>query len=95
MTSRKRRGPAKDIENLCVEVCSGLITETKFKEGFGEICRRGMPYLYIGEALQRSATEYCKGKENYLWQLADEVEPKIKQAFERYKEIFFQRETRR
>jgi len=87
MTS-KRRGPiAKAIEDLCVELCSGIITEAQFKEHFKEIVQ-GESLLSIGMALQRSATEYCREKVAYLWKLADHVEPKIREAWERYETDF-------
>jgi len=89
MTVKKRRGPiAKTIENLCVELCSGIITETKFKEGIRKVCQERTSLVSIGTALQRSAMEYCADKMDYLWQLADEVEPKIRRAYERYKTEF-------
>ena len=85
----KRSGPiAKTIENLCVGLCSGNIAETGFNEGIKEIVQKGVSLMSIGMALQRSATEYCKGSIDYIWRLVDEVEPKIRKDWERYQTGF-------
>ena len=87
---RKRRGPmAKDIDNLCVRLCLGNGTEAEFKETLTGIIRqyggpRSATLGNIGRALQRSIVEYCRDKMDYIWMLADDVEPKIRGAWERY-----------
>lgn len=90
----KKKGPiAKAIEDLCVRLCFGNGTEAEFKEDLRVIVQQyrvsgSVSLLSVGMALQRSATEYCRDKADYLWQLADDVEPRIKQAWKRYQTRF-------
>jgi hypothetical protein len=90
MTVRRRRGPiARTIENLCVELCAGIMTETEFKAAIRGIAQERVSALSIALAVQRSANEYCRDKLDYLWQLVDEVEPKIRRAYRQYQGICF------
>ena len=46
--------------------------------------------LSIGMALQRIVIEYFGDKVEYLWYLAEEVEPDIRRALKEYKKKFLE-----
>lgn len=93
MTARRSRGPmSKDIRNLCnraienlsSDFCNGKISDKEFKEGLITLIDKWEPkcgpiiYQNIGLALRYWIRKRFEDKEDQLWQLADEVNPRIK-----------------
>jgi len=84
------RGPiSKSIKKLCGGLCLENVSEAEkdssFKKGLRDVLEQYDNLFYIAEPLHKYANELCHD-ETRVWRLADEVEPRIKQAWENNKE---------
>lgn len=97
--SRRKRGPiSKEVRNLCYRLFQGRITDNDFKKRIQDIIDKygqsGYILQGIGLAIQKwgvnenghkkwsiNEDEYKKEK---VWQLADEVDVRIRKLFENW-----------
>ena len=95
MTHRKKRGPlSKTVKELCFELLHENAAETDFKQGLsdlihdysklGKVC-----FQDIGMALQKWATEYSPDRVQEVWQLADEVDQRIRKGWAHWRNSMF------
>jgi len=91
MMAKRRRGPiSKAVRNLCSATLLDFINKFKFKDGLQSIINEYEPALGnialqdIGMAIQRWAVEYRLDIKDEIWQLVDEVEPEIRQKYEKW-----------
>jgi len=88
---KRKRGPiSKKVKRLCYSLFSGDISEEDFKNGIQEIIDeysylRHLCYQDIGLAVAHWTSHMDKIKMERLWKLVDEVNPRIKEAFEHWK----------
>ena len=89
MTPRKTRGPiSKTVKELCVRLCLMNGSETEFKQGIKQLVEANPHYQAIGTSLQKWALEYCKDDVERLWELVDQVDIRIRKAWEKYRDGF-------
>jgi len=93
MVKRKRRGQlAKTVRNLCSGTLLEPVNKPEFKKGLRKIIDEYPSSLVnIGRAIQSWAVEYLRDKIKIeeTWRLVDEVEPRIRQKFEKSVKQFF------
>ena len=83
MTKKKRRNLSILTENLCQNFCRKKITETELKCGLNEILQE---YEYLGDlrfqalqkALERAITQCYRPRQDEIWKLVNEVEPRLR-----------------
>jgi len=63
-------------------------SETEFKQGIKQLVEANPHYQAIGTSLQKWALEYCKDDVERLWELADQVDTRIRKAWEKYRDGF-------
>jgi len=85
LAKRKRRGPiVKDIRNLCSRTLLEPVNKPEFKKGLRKIIDEYPSYLrQIGMVMQAWIVEYIPNKKDEIWRLVGEVQPKIRQKFEK------------
>ncbi len=97
MIKRKRRGPiSKAVRNLCSATLLDPIDKSKFKDELREIVNEykmasgNRVFQSVGMVIQNWAVEYPRDKPKIeeTWQLVDAVEPKIRQAYDKYVKFF-------
>ena len=97
MVKREKGGPiSKAVRNLCSATLLNPIDKSKFKDALKEIVNEykialgNRVFQSIGMVIQKWAVEYLgdKIKIEETWRLVDEVEPKIRQAYEKYANSF-------
>jgi len=91
MVKRKRRGPiAKPLRNLCSGTLLDPANKPQFKDGLSKIVDENPSFLrQIGMVIQAWAVEFGYDIDE-IWQLVDEVEPKIRQQYIRWAKEFFE-----
>ena len=96
MVKKESRGPiSKAIRNLCSSTLLDHIDKPKFKGGLQNIINEYEPTLGnialqdIGMAMQAWIIEYAPYRKDKIWRLVDEVEPLIRQKFEKSANIMF------
>ena len=84
MVKRKRRGPiSKAVRNLCSSTFLELVNKPEFKKGLRKSIDEYPSALgNIGMAIQGWVREH-PDKKDEIWQLVDEVEPRIREQFEK------------
>jgi len=92
MAKRKRRGPiSKAVRNLCSGTLLEPVNKPEFKKGLREIIDEYPSYLrQIGMAIQGCNKDYINdipNKKDEIWRLVDEVEPEIRQEYEKWANI--------
>ena len=86
MARRKRRGPiARPIRNLCSRTLLKPANEFQFKEGLRKIINDWGPafFYHICLAIEAWVVDYATDRKDEIWQLVDQVEPRIRQEFEK------------
>ena len=86
MARRKRRGPiARPIRKLCSRTLLKPANELQFKGGLRKIVNEWGPafFYHIGLAIQAWVVEYAADRKDEIWQLVYDVEPLIRQEFEK------------
>lgn len=90
MPASANRGPlSKAIRNLCHELDQGVITEQQFQAKLASLINQ---YKYLGVLVYQDvglALDYWirmrhKDKTAEYWQLADQTDVRIRQAFEHW-----------
>ena len=91
MVKKKSRGPiSKAIRNLCSSTLLDHINEPKFRDGLIESVDEYQTYLrQIGMVIQTWIIEYTPDRKDEIWRLVDEVEPKIRQQYEKWANSYF------
>lgn len=91
MPAIANRGPlSKAIRNLCRELDQGVITKEQFQAKLARLINRygylgGIVYQDVGLALDHWIRVRHRDKTAQYWQLADQTEVRIRQAFEHWK----------
>ena len=77
---------SKEIKNLCGDLCLRNGNELNFKEGLKKLLKEGANHHSIGLSLQKWSTHFCKENVDKAWNLADEVDPKIRKSWIDYRD---------
>ena len=89
MTAKRRRGPiSKTVKKLCVQLCLMNGSDTEFKEGLRKLVHTDASFHAIGTSLQKWALEFCKDDIDRVWKLADEVDVRIRKAWQKHRDGF-------
>ena len=84
--AKTKKGPiTKSVEELCIRLCLMNGSETHFKKGLSEIVQQYGHFQAISMSLRKHTMELCED-DTRVWRLADEVDTRIRQAWEKYKE---------
>ncbi len=87
--ARKNYGPiSKAIKKLCVQLCLSNGSEADFKDGLRKLVHTDDSFHAIGTSLQKWTLELCKDDTERVWKLADEVDPRIRKAWQKYRGDF-------
>ena len=86
MAKIKRRGPiAKAVRHLCSSTLLEPVNKPEFKNGLRKIIDEYPLYLrQMGMAIQAWIVEYALNKKDEIWRLVDDVEPEIRQKYEKW-----------
>ena len=63
-------------------------SEAEFKQGIKQLVEVNPHYQAISTSLQKWALEYSKDDVERLWKLADQVDTRIRKAWEEYRDGF-------
>ena len=88
MTKRKRGPISKVVKELCVNLCLMNGSDADFKDGLRKLVHTDASLHAIGASLQKWAVELCKDDIDRVWRLADEVDPRIRKAWQKYRGDF-------
>ena len=91
MAKRKKRGPiSKTVRNLCLGTLLEPVNKPEFKKGLRKIVDEYQPYLrQIGMVIQVWIVEYRHDIRDEIWRLVDDVEPRIRQQYEKWANSYF------
>jgi len=89
--ARRRRGPiSKAIKRLCSDLFHNRIDERQFKAELRAIIQThgatGYVLQGIGMALDKWSQGFGDAFKEKVWGLADEVDPRIRDLFEKWKQ---------
>ena len=90
----RRRGPvSRRVRRLCHSYLAGRISDEEFKNGIREIIedygRTGYVLQGIGLSIGRWLQGRNEREREMVWRLADEVDMKIRELFERWRDRMF------
>lgn len=84
MTARRKTGPiSKAVKQLCVKLCLMNSSEAEFKDGLRKLVHTDASFPAIGTSLQKWTLELCKDDPQRVWKLANEVDVRIRQGWEK------------
>ena len=66
----------------------GWGSETEFKDGLRKLIYIDASFHAIGTSLQKWVVELCKDDVDRVWRLADQVDTRIREAWEKYRDGF-------
>jgi len=95
MPASAKRGPlSKAIRNLCRELDQGVITKEQFQAKLARLIEQykhigGVVYQDVGLALDYWIRERHNDKTAEYWQLANQTDVRIRQAFECWQAVMF------
>lgn len=83
--ARKNYGPiSKAIKRLCVQLCLLNGSEAEFKDGLMKFIHTGASFDAMAKSLRKWALEICKDDPERAWRLADQVDMRIRKAWQKY-----------
>jgi len=90
MTKRKRGPISKVVKELCVNLCLMNGSDADFKDGLRKLVLTDASSHAIGASLQKWVVEFCKddAERERVWRLADQVDIRIRKAWEKYRGDF-------
>lgn len=87
MSKRTRGDISKKVRSSCTGLFNNKITDTQFKEGLKEILLEygstGYILQGIGLALHRVSSVYSSECEQRVWSLADQVDTRIRDLYDK------------
>ena len=63
-------------------------SEAEFKDGLRKLVHTDASFHAIGTSLQKWALEFYKGDINRVWRLADQVDIRIRKAWQKHRDGF-------
>lgn len=86
---KKKSGPiSKVVKELCVKLCLMNGSEAEFKDGLRKLAHTDASFHAIGTSLQKWAVELCKDDIDRVWRLADQVDVRIRKAWQKHRDGF-------
>lgn len=83
--ARKNYGPiSKAIKKLCVQLCLMNGSEAEFKEGLRKLIHTDASFDAIAKSLRKWTLDICKDDPEQAWRLADQVDMRIRKAWQKY-----------
>lgn len=87
--ARKKYGPiSKVVKELCIQLCLMNGSEAEFKDGLRKLIHTDASFHAIGTSLQKWTVELCKDDPERVWKLADQVDIRIRKAWQKYRSDF-------
>jgi len=94
MTARRKPGPvSKPVKELCIKLCLMNGSEAEFKDGLRKLVHTDASFHAIGTSLQKWALELCKDNTERVWKLADQVDIRIRRAWEKHRDGYSRQHT--
>jgi len=92
--AKRKRGPiSKRIRILCRRLLRCEISDDAFKEEIKEILDKYGSSGYVLQGIGLATAKWIEGEDDYkkerVWRLLSEVDIRIKELYERWKEIMF------